>query len=100
MAIRVNFNREKLKQLAQRRHIVKLMLFGSVLRDDFGPKSDVDVLVKFAADSNVDLFDMVDIKEELEIIFGRMVDLVEEGSIRNPYRQKSIDENKETVYAA
>ena len=100
MAIHLDFDKEKLRQVALRRHIVKLALFGSVLREDFGPQSDVDVLVKFAEDSNIDLFDIVDIKEEMEMIFGRTVDLVEDGSIKNPYRQKSIEADKETVYAA
>jgi hypothetical protein len=86
--------------MAEQRHIIKLMLFGSVLRDDFGPKSDVDVLVKFSANSKTDLFDLIEIKSELEAIFGRPVDLVEEGSIKNPYRLKNINENLETLYAA
>ena len=54
---------------------MKLSLFGSVLLEDFGPASDVDVLVEFADDAEVSLFDFVSIADELTEIFGRKVDL-------------------------
>jgi predicted nucleotidyltransferase len=56
--------------------ITEFALFGSVVRDDFGPDSDVDVLVSFAPDVRYSLFDLVDMEDELRAIFGRDVDLV------------------------
>ena len=53
-----------------------MALFGSALRDDFGPKSDVDLLVSFAEDARPTLFDMVEMQQELESMLDRKVDLV------------------------
>lgn len=59
----------------QRHGIVRLALFGSVLRDDFRPDSDIDVLVEFGADSIPDFFRYIDMQDELGHIFGRESDL-------------------------
>ena len=80
--------------------IKEFSLFGSVLRDDFRPDSDVDVMVSFEENAGWDLGDWVDMIEELKIIFGRDVDLLEKGSIRNPFRRHSIMTTKEVLYAA
>jgi len=80
--------------------IIEFSLFGSVLREDFRPSSDIDVLVLFKDDAGWDLFDIVEMKEELKSIFGREVDLVEQGAIRNPFRRQTILSSKETLYAA
>lgn len=69
-----------------------------MLRDDFGPGSDVDVLVSFAPDAGWNLFDLVEMQEELKAIFGREVDLVERDGLRNPFRRRSILSNMEIVY--
>ena len=79
--------------------ISELSLFGSVLRDDFRPESDIDVMVAFAKDAEWSLFDFVDMQDELKAIFGREVDLVEKTSINNPYRRYEILSTKEVVYA-
>lgn len=80
--------------------IVEFALFGSVLRDDFRPDSDVDVLVTFSPDSHWSLFDVVDMIEELKAIFGREVDLVEKDAIRNPFRRRAILSSYQVLYAA
>jgi hypothetical protein len=98
--MRINFDHEKINCLAKQWSIAKIMVFGSVLRDDFGPRSDVDILIKFLDNAQVDLLDFVDIQEQLELIFGRKVDLVEEGTVVNPYRKKNIEANTEIIYAA
>lgn len=67
-----------------------LSLFGSVPREDFGPDSDVDVLVSFQPESTCDLLDMVDMRDESVALFGRKVGLVEEEGRRNPFRRSSI----------
>ena len=87
----------------QRWQIAELALFGSVLRGDFGPSSDVDVLVRFNPDSNTTLFDMVRMQEELQDILGRPVDLVSRRAIeasRNPLRREAILSGAKVVYAA
>ena len=74
-------------------------IFGSALRDDFGPESDVDVLVSFAEDEHWSLDDWVDMIEELKTIFGREVDLVEKETMRNPFRRHEILTTREVIYA-
>lgn len=80
--------------------VVEFALFGSVLRDDFTPNSDVDVLLTFQPNAPWDLWDMVDMREELKEIFGREVDLVEKAALKNPFRKKEILENMKVIYAA
>lgn len=82
--------------------ITELSLFGSILRDDFGPDSDVDVLISFNPDAAWTLFDLVDMKEELEEIFERQVDLLTRAGIessRNYIRREAILSNAEVAYA-
>ena len=78
--------------------IKEFSLFGSVIREDFMPDSDVDVLVSFTPESSWSLWDMVTMQEELEQIFKRKVDLVEKEGLRNPFRRHEILKNKETIY--
>ena len=80
--------------------IAELALFGSVLRSDFRPDSDIDFLVTFAPDAKWDLWDFVAIKDELETLFGRSVDLVEKRAVRNPLLRREILSNNEVIYAA
>ena len=80
--------------------IDELALFGSVLRDDFSPESDVDVLVTFSPDARLSLLDFVDMKEELQGILHRKVDLVSKGGLRNPFRRHEILNTHQIVYAA
>ena len=78
----------------------RLSLFGSVLREDFGPQSDVDVLVSFQPDSTWDLLDLVVLRDELTALFEREVDLVEEEGLRNPFRRSNVLSTRQVVYAA
>jgi uncharacterized protein len=80
--------------------IEELALFGSVLREDFSPASDVDVLVTFSPQAHVSLLDFVQMQEELERIFQRKVDLVSKGGLRNPFRRHEILQTRQVVYAA
>ena len=94
---------ELVQEFCRRWRITELALFGSVLRDDFGPESDIDLLVRFAPDARYTLFDMVSMQEELTRIFGRQVDLVSRRGIeasRNPLRRRAILESAEVIYAA
>ena len=87
-----------LADFCRRHHVRRLALFGSVLRDDFGPESDVDVLVTFAPDAGHSLSDLVDMQAELEAMFGRPVDLVEQSAVVNPFRRHEILRTRQVVY--
>ena len=83
--------------------IVELALFGSVLRSDFGPDSDLDVLVTFAVDANWGLLDHHRMKEELETLLERDVDLLTRGAVeqsRNWLRRREILSTAQVIYAA
>ena len=89
-----------IEEFCRKWRITRLSLFGSVLREDFGPDSDVDVLVSFQPDSTWDLLDLVDMRDELKELFGRDVDLVEEEGLRNPFRRSGILSTRQVIYAA
>jgi predicted nucleotidyltransferase len=91
---------EQIEDFCRRWKIKEFALFGSVLRDDFRPDSDVDVLVSFEADGGITFNNRVEMLDELAKIFGREVDLVEKDLIRNPFRRHEILTTKEVVYAA
>lgn len=81
----------------------ELALFGSIVREDFRPDSDVDILVEFLPEAKWSLFDCVKMQDELGSIFGRRVDLVSKRAIlvsENWIRKKSILESARVVYAA
>jgi predicted nucleotidyltransferase len=91
---------KKIRTFCRRWKVTEFALFGSILREDFRPDSDVDVLVSFAENVPWSLWDLAEMQQELEGIFGRSVDLVENGTLRNPFRRQSIMSTKEVVYAA
>jgi predicted nucleotidyltransferase len=96
----VDIPTSKIENFCRRWKIIELALFGSILREDFGPDSDVDVLVTFAEDSDLSLYDLVDMQEELRLIFGRDVDLVLKSGLRNPFRRHEILRTQRVIYAA
>ena len=96
----IDLSKEEIARFCQQRKITELALFGSVLRDDFAADSDIDVLVTFTSDCGYSLFDLVQIQQELETVFGRRVDLVEKDSLQNPFRRHNILNNMEIIYAA
>ena len=100
MSAHIPIDQEKIAEFCRRWKITEFSLFGSVLRDDFGPGSDVDVLVAFAPNSGRSLFDLVDMQEELQAMFGREVDVVSKGGLRNPFRRHEILSTREVVYAS
>lgn len=100
MSPKIPIDRAKIADFCYRWKITELALFGSVLRDDFRPDSDVDVLVTFAPDAQWSLFDLVEIQEALSEMLGRKVDLIEKRGLRNPFRRYEILRTKEVVYAA
>ncbi len=100
--VRLNVPEDRIAEFCRKWRVNELALFGSVLRDDFRPDSDVDVLVTFAPDAAPSLFDHVDMQDELAEIFGREVDLVNRKGLeqsRNPFWKKAILGSARTVYA-
>ena len=99
MVARIDIPMEKIAEFCRKWKIRELSLFGSVLRDDFGDQSDVDVLVSFDPDSEWDLFDLSDMRDELAAVLARPVDLVEKEALRNPIRRRHILAGREIIYA-
>jgi uncharacterized protein len=103
MTVRISLKREEVAAFCQRWQITELAFFGSVLRDDFRPDSDVDVLVTFAPGVECSLFDHIAMEEELAALLSRKVDLVSRRAIErssNWIRRKAILETAEPFYAA
>lgn len=99
--IKIDIPKDKIAEFCRRWKVTEFALFGSVLRDDFRPDSDVDVLVTFAPGTQWRFYHLLDMKDELEAIFGRPVDVVEKRLVEhseNYIRRRHILENMETVY--
>ncbi|MER3467028.1 MAG: nucleotidyltransferase [Armatimonadota bacterium] len=99
----ISIERDRIDAFCRRWQVAELALFGSVLREDFRPDSDVDVLVQFLPEARHGLFDLARMQQELEGILGRKVDLIKRSAIeksRNYIRRKAILSSLETVYAA
>ena len=100
MTTALYIDRDRIGDFCQRWSVTEFALFGSILRTDFGPDSDVDVLVTFAPDAPWTLWDLSRMRSELESLFGREVDLVEKKALRNPYRRQAILADHHVVYAS
>ena len=96
----IDISESQLAELCRKWKVTELSLFGSILRDDFGPDSDIDVLVVFQPDAPWSLWDLLDMREELRDLFGRTIDLVEKEALRNPFRRYEILKNHKVLYAA
>lgn len=100
---RLNITDDQLAAFCRKWKIVEVWLFGSVLRDDFTPQSDIDVMVRFEDDAPWSLFELAEMKLELEDALGRAVDLVEKPQVekhRNPWTRHEILSTAQRVYAA
>lgn len=103
MLTRIPIPGERLGEFCRRWKIAELRVFGSALRDDFRPDSDLDLLVRFAPDAAWSLLDHVTMEEELSGIVGRKVDLVSQRAIeRSPnwIRRRAILESAEPYFAS
>ena len=102
MVAAIESNREAIAALCRKYGVIRMDVFGSVLRDDYDPdRSDVDLLVDFEARDPYAIaeayFDMLD---ELRELLGGPVDLVMSGAIKNPYILADIEASKQVLYAA
>jgi hypothetical protein len=87
----INFSKEEIKEFCKRNNIQKLALFGSVLRDDFTGKSDIDVLVEFEPGAKVGFFELYDMEQELSGIFGgRKIDINTPKCLSKYFRDKVL----------
>jgi predicted nucleotidyltransferase len=102
-AERLQVTDEQLGDFCRRWQITELAIFGSILRDDFGPDSDVDMLVTFAASADWSLVDHIQMEQELASLLGRKVDLVSRRAIdssENWIRRREIQRTAQVVYAS
>jgi len=96
----VFLNYDDVIKLCKKYYIVELSIFGSSIRDDFTQNSDVDILVSFAINSKITLFDIIDLENEFSKLLNRKADIVEKESLKNPIRKDKILSTREIIYAA
>jgi addiction module HigA family antidote len=99
VAGRLGLDAKVLADFSERHGVSELAVFGSILRDDYGPDSDIDILVSFAPGAKVSLFDLVDMTDELTAMLNRLVDLVPKEGLK-PYVRRSVLETAQVIYAA
>ncbi|MBE0511391.1 MAG: nucleotidyltransferase domain-containing protein [Gammaproteobacteria bacterium] len=97
----LHISRAALRNLAQRYHIRRMVLFGSAARGELRPDSDIDLLVEFEESAAPSLGGMVEIQDAFSRLFeGRKVDMATSAILKNPYRQRAIEQDMEELYAA
>jgi predicted nucleotidyltransferase len=102
LAIQTLVSSEKIASFCNRWQMSEFALFGSAVRDDFSPQSDIDVLVSFAPHSNWGLFDHIQMRQELKELFGREVDLVTRRALeqsRNALLRSEILSTAKVLYS-
>jgi len=99
MTARIEIPKQQLAEFCHRRQIRQLSLFGSVLRDDFGPDSDVDVLVEFEPEAVVGYFGLAEMEIELSEILGREIDIRTPAEL-SPYFRDDVLATAETQYVS
>ena len=99
MITNISVDKETLKRFCMENRIRKLMFFGSVLRDDFSPESDIDVIVEFEAGASVGMIKLARLERELSEIMGRKVDLNTEGFL-SPYFKDEVLREATTQYVS
>jgi len=97
--IHVAVDKTQIAAFCRKHRIRRLALFGSVLRDDFGPESDVDALVEFEPDAHVGFLALARAARELSALLGRRVDLVPQAGLKPLIRDEVLTEAEE-LYAA
>ena len=103
MGIQIDVPKEKIAAFCRRNHIRELALFGSALRSDFRPDSDVDMLVEFEPGQELGLMELVAMENELSEILGRKADMVERQAVErseNYIRKRHVLQSVEKVYVA
>ena len=96
----IDVPKTQIESFCQKYGVEEFALFGSVLRKDFGPDSDIDVMLKFKPGYGFTFENTPNIQDDLKQIFGRPIDVIEKGKIRNPLRRQAIMSAYQVVYAA
>ena len=96
----VEISEQGIAEFCRKWRITEFALFGSVLRPDFRPDSDIDVLITFGRDAPWSLWDMDDLSDELRQLLGREVDVVSKRALKNPFRRHEILTTRRVIYAA
>jgi predicted nucleotidyltransferase len=99
----VSLPRGPIIDFCRRWHISELAVFGSALRDDFNPDSDLDILVAFAPEADWSLLDHVRMEQELAALLGRKIDLLSKQAVEQSHnwiRRKEILDSAEVIYAS
>lgn len=96
---RLGISQDQVIGFCRRWMVAEMAFFGSVLRDEFCPDSDIDVLVDFLPEATWSLFDVSRMRLELSSLLGREADLVQMGGLRNPFRRRAILSTREVIYA-
>lgn len=99
MSLRISIDHERITEFCRRNRIRRLSFFGSVLRDDFGPASDIDVLVEFEPKATVGYFSMSRMEQELGELFGRRVDLRTPKELSRYFRDQVLEGAQEEYVA-
>jgi predicted nucleotidyltransferase len=94
------FNYSDIENICKKYYIKELSIFGSSIRNDFNDNSDIDILVSFNTNSNINLFDIMDLEKEFSQLLKREVDIVEKEALKNPIRKNRILSTREIIYAA
>lgn len=96
----IKISQADILNVVEKYNIKEISVFGSSIRNDFKPDSDIDLLIEFIDSSQISLFDLLDIQEYFEKITKRPIDVVEPAGLINPYRRESILKSKEILYVA
>ena len=96
MAAKIPVSETEIQAFCERHHIQRMILFGSILREDFSPESDIDVLVEFDPE-HIPGWEFIDMQDELSELFGRQVDLNTYGFLSPHFRDKVLAQ-AEVIY--
>lgn len=99
MPIQIDVPDQAISAPCRKYHIRELALFGSVVRDDFGPESDVDILVEFESEARVGYQRFFRLQDELAKLLDREIDLFTPNSLK-PFARETALQSKRVIYAA
>jgi hypothetical protein len=95
----IHLSYEDVVRICEKYQLSELSIFGSVIRDDFGVYSDVDILISYENVWNNDPFDDLHIKWELKELLNREIDVIDKDGLKNPIRRDEILSTREVIYA-
>jgi predicted nucleotidyltransferase len=95
----IALNYSDVVSLCEKYYVTELSVFGSSIRDDFTPESDVDILVSFEKGADISLFDIMDMEKEISRLISRAAHVIEKEGLKNPIRREGILSTREIIYA-